>query len=576
MLKLKKSTFILAAALGLALSSLSASAAPTPTPVPALVETGRARQLHVDGKPFLMLAGELHNSSASSDAYMAPIWPKLKAMHLNTVVSTVSWDMVEPSEGQFDFRSLDSQVAAARANGLRLVMIWFGSFKNARSTYAPGWIRSDQARFPRALINATKPQRFSYPGAMPHPVLSPFSPALREAERKAFTALLRHLKQSDPGHTVIMLQVDNEIGLLGDSRDRSALAQQQWDAPVPAELMAYLNRHRASLRPELAALWARQQYRQQGSWAEVFGTDWQAEEVFMAWGYGRFINTVAQDAAQILPLPMYVNAWLGPQPGQPEAGDYPSGGPVPRVADVWKAAAPPIAFLAPDIYIDDFKGTLADFDRPGNPIFIPEARFQTGNAFWAIGRHKALGFSVFGIEDGFPGNQLSQAYAALGAMAQQLSAAQASDRVRAVLLDDATPVTQSLAGYQVTVRGTGATTSKMLHDAGIQVPPIKATAVAETLNAAHGPSFSDTRPFGLIMAGEPGEFYLVGHDFTADFSKNGQLAELDVVEEGRFVAGRWVPGRRLNGDERLELLPMNMIGVLRIQLLKQAASAGNK
>lgn len=414
---MKKSIAVLIAATALSWCPLGAA------PLPRLADAGAIKQLHVDGKPFLMLAGELHNSSASSEAYMAPIWPKLKAMHLNTVVSTVSWDMVEPKEGTFDFRSLDSQVAAARANGLRLVMIWFGAFKNARSTYAPGWIRADQARFPRALIHPTKPQRFTYPGAMPNPVLSPFSVELQRAEQKAFLALTRHLKQSDPDHTVIMLQVDNEIGLLSDSRDRSALAQRQWDAPVPAELMAYLARHRAALRPELAAVWGRQQYRSQGTWAEVFGTDWQAEEVFMAWGYGRFINAVVKEAAQELPLPLYVNAWLGPQPGQPEAGDYPSGGPVPRVADVWKAAAPTLAFLAPDIYIDDFKGTLASFDRPDNPIFVPEARFQTGNAFWAIGRHKALGFSVFGIEDGFSGNQLAQAYQLLGSMSGLITAA---------------------------------------------------------------------------------------------------------------------------------------------------------
>jgi hypothetical protein len=337
--------------------------------------------------------------------------------------------------------------------------------------------------------------------------------------------------------------------------------------------MAYLTRQRAALRPELAAVWGRQQYRQQGTWAEVFGTDWQAHEVFMAWGYGRFINTVVQDAARELPLPLYVNAWLGPQPGQPEAGDYPSGGPVPRVRDIWKAAAPPIALHAPDIYIDDFKGTLASFDQAGNAIFIPEARFQTGNAFWAIGRHKALGFSVFGIEDGFPGNQLSQAYAALGSMAPLITAAQANDGVRAVLLEDARPIVERLAGYDVTVRGTAATTAKMLLDAGIPIPPKAATPVAETVNAAHGPSFSDTRPFGLVIAGKPGEFYLVGHDFTADFSRNGKAVEIDFVEEGRFVDGRWVAGRRLNGDQRLSLLPLNKISIIRIALLQDTRPA---
>ncbi|MYM81985.1 glycoside hydrolase [Duganella sp. FT50W] len=561
----KRTAALLATALSL--HSLPLSAAPLPVLAPSSANSD-VKQLHVDGRPFLMLAGELHNSSASSDAYMAPIWPKLKAMHLNTVVTTLSWEMVEPREGEYDFRSLDSQLVAARDNDLRLVLIWFGSFKNARSTYAPGWIRADRARFPRAVIEPVKPQRFTYAGAMPNPVLSPFSPALQEAERKAFTALLRHLKKADPDHTVIMIQVDNEIGLLGDSRDRSPLAQRQWEQPVPSQLMDYLARHRDRLRPELAALWGRQQFRRQGSWAQVFGTDWQAHEVFMAWAYGRFIDAVVRDAAQELPLPLYVNAWLGPQPGQPEAGDYPSGGPVPRVADVWKAAAPPIAFMAPDIYIDDFKGALAGFDRPGNPVFIPEARFQTGNAFWAVGRHKALGFSVFGIEDGFPGNQLSQAYDALGAMGAVITTAQANNGIRAVLLDDATPVKESLAGYDLLLRGTAATTAKMLLDAGIPIPPQAATPVAETVNSSHGPSFSDTRPFGIVVAGKQGEFFLVGHDFTSDFSRNGKPVEIDVVEEGKFVAGSWVPGRRLNGDERLSLLPLNKITTIRMQLLQ--------
>jgi hypothetical protein len=537
-------------------------------PLPRLATNGAATQLYVDDKPFLMLAGELHNSSASSAAYMAPIWPKLKAMNLNTVITTVSWDMVEPSEGSFDFSSLDQQILAARTHGLRLVVIWFGAFKNARSTYAPGWVRASDARFPRAVIHPTKQELFTYAGAMPHAVLSPFSAALQDAERKAFSATIRHLKKFDTEHTVVMLQVDNEIGLLGDSRDRSALAQEKWDGQVPAELMAYLDRHRKALRPELEAVWGRQQYRRQGTWAQVFGTDWQAEEVFMAWAYGRYVQAVIRDAVTELPLPMYVNAWLGPQPGQPQAGDYPSGGPVPKVMDIWKAAAPAIAFLAPDIYIDDFKGTLANFDRVGNPIFIPEAQFKNGNAFWAIGRHKALGFSAFGVEDGFPGNQLSQAYAALGSMSHLVTAAQAGNRIRGVLLDDAKPAIEHLAGYSISINGTSALAAKMLLDAGVPVAPQGAVSVPETVDGAHGPSPSDTRPYGLILAGEAREFYLVGHDFTADFSREGKPCEIDMVEEGQFVQGRWVAGRSLNGDQRLRLLPLNGIGIVRIKLLE--------
>ena len=293
----------------------------TASPLPRLEPRGDATQLIVDGKPYLVLGGEVHNSSASSAEYMAPIWPRLKQMNLNTVLSTVTWDMVEPEEGRFDFASLDSQLHAARAQGLRLVVIWFGAYKNARSTYAPGWVRRDTGRFVRAATNGAKPEFMSYPGAMPNPVLSPFSPQLRAAERRAFGAMLAHLKAVDPDHTVIMLQVDNEVGLLGDSRDRSWLAQAAWGAQVPPPLMDYLVRHRATLRPELLAVWGRQQFRRSGTWEQVFGKDAQAEEIFMAWAYGSYVQGVAQAADKELPLPMFVNAWLGPQPGQPQPGD---------------------------------------------------------------------------------------------------------------------------------------------------------------------------------------------------------------------------------------------------------------
>jgi beta-galactosidase GanA len=366
--------------------------------LPHFQNNGRATQLMVDDKPYLVLAGELHNSSASSPAYMAPVWDRLARNGVRTVISTASWEQVEPQEGRHDFAAVDDQIQKARAHGIRLVIIWFGAYKNAESTYAPSWVRRNEARFPRAQRDPAS-KSIAITNFLNGPVISVFGKALVEADARAFAALMKHIKSVDNDQTVIMMQVENEVGLLGDSRDRSALADAAWKQQVPDALLSYLAANRSKLRPSLLETWGRQGFRRKGSWAEVFGSDSAAEEVFMAWAFGRYVETVAKAGAREHPLPMYANAWLGPQPGALEPGMYPGGGPVARMMDVWKAAAPSLSLLAPDIYIDDFNGTLTDFKRSDNPIFIPEARVDAGNLFVALGQYDAVAFSPFGIED---------------------------------------------------------------------------------------------------------------------------------------------------------------------------------
>src|SRR6185312_14112220 len=219
-------------------------------PLPVLRETAGGTQLVVDGRPVLLLGGQLHNSSASSPAHMLPLWDRLAGTGIGTVIGTASWAQVEPVEGTFDFSTVDAQIAEARARGLRLVLIWFGAFKNAASTYAPGWVRADLGRFPRAAVQKDRKQVFTYPGAMPKPVLSVFGTELLEADRRAFVRFLQHLAAADPDHVVVMVQVENEVGLLGDSRDRSPEAEAVWKEPVPGELIQHLAAHHGGLRPE--------------------------------------------------------------------------------------------------------------------------------------------------------------------------------------------------------------------------------------------------------------------------------------------------------------------------------------
>lgn len=562
---MKKALFYVA----ISIAALNATAAIAKTePLPVI----KNRQLIVDGKPYLALGGELHNSSASSAEYMLPIWDKLKAMNVSTVISTISWDTVEQKEGQFDFRLVDAQIAEARKRDMRIVLIWFGGFKNAASTYTPSWVRQDSKRFPRAVGLGTKPEAFTYKGAMPKPVLSVFSPELLKADRAAFVALMKHLDEVDQDHRVVMVQVNNEPGLLRDSRDRSPLADAAWTAAVPTVLLKYLAANQGKLKPELAALWSRQGQRSSGTWAQVFGTDWQAEEVFMAWHFARYMEALASAGKRELALPMYANAWLGPQEGQPTAGLYPSGGPTRRVLDVWLAAAPSLDLLAPDIYAPNLKEVLADYDHAGNPLFVPEARFQTGDIFWALGQHPTIGYSIFGIEDGRTDGQLAQAFDHLSGMDEIIAKAQAEGRIAGILLDDGKPSIVKLGGYIITVQETMGLVKQMFLDVGLQAPPPPGPLPSETEGPNTRPAPGDGRAFGLIIAEGKDSFLMVGKGFTADFAIGSTLAEVDKVEEGRFEAQGWKAGRTINGDERLTIIPTNQIGTVRIKLLPRSPS----
>jgi hypothetical protein len=333
--------------------------------------------------------------------------------------------------------------------------------------------------------------------------------------------------------------------------------------------VAHLEERADRLDPDLAELWGRGGRRTTGTWPEVFGEGWEAEEVFMAWAFGSHVEALARAGKAVKPLPMYVNAWLGPQPGQSRPGEYPSGGPTSRVLDVWKAAAPSIDLLAPDIYVDDAQTAMSVYDRPDNPLFIPETRFRTGSLFWALGHHRAIGFSVFGIEDGRVDSQLAHAYALVGPLIQEITAAQAEGRIAGILLDEGHPeMSFQLGGLDVVARSSRGLLGRMLLDAGVQPPPPPPPRPSETEGSSGPPAPRDTRPFGLLVAEGDDTFLLVGQGITVDFSAPRDTLEVDQVEERRFQDGRWTRGRLLNGDERLHVVPFDDLGAARITLLR--------
>ncbi|WP_457102012.1 GH35 family beta-galactosidase [Microbacterium sp. P5_E9] len=510
--------------------------------------TAHGAHLLVDGAPFLSLGGELHNSSPSSPAYMAPVWDRLAENGVRSIIGAASWQLVEPEEGLFDFTAVDDQIIQARARGIRLVLIWFGSYKNAESSYAPSWVRRDEKRFPRAERDPERllTGRFSLDG----PILSVFSEALVEADTRAFATLMKHIRRVDPDHTVVAVQVQNEVGLLGDSRDRSALADTAWAEPVPTELLRGLATRGAALHPWVRNLWDRGGSAESGTWAEVFGTDQDAEEVFMSWGFSRFVERVARAGVAEHPLPIYTNAWLGPQPNADVPGRYPSGGPVSRMIDIWQIGAPSLDFLAPDIYIDDFAGTLADYDVAGNGIFIPEARPDAGLAFVAIGAYRAMGFHPFGIEDVLDDQDLFSAFSTMQSMTRVITDAQATGSIHGFRLVTGEQEQVELGGYTVTISGPMDTRGMFGEGTG--------EAAAVLIG------------YGLIIRTAEDEFLVVARGASVRFSRSDAIVELDTLIEGEYHDGRWIPRRTLNGDERYFMFPKTSLRTVRINLLRRS------
>jgi uncharacterized protein DUF5597/glycosyl hydrolase family 42 (putative beta-galactosidase) len=556
----------------------SGAFAQSPPPLPQIRQNGAVKQLYVDGKPFIMLTGELHNSSASSPEYMKPIWDKLSAMHLNTVIGTVSWELIEPEEGRFDFSHVDAQITEARRRSMRLVLIWFATWKNAGSSYVPHWVKADRNRFPQMVFKPQAAGARRTGGQGGTGSLSPLGEETLKADAKAFRMLMRHIRTVDPQHAVIMMQVQNEAGSLGDSRDRSPLAEAAWARPVPADLMAYLVKNRATLLPEMQEVWKRNGFKSSGTWTEVFGNDEWADEVFMAYYVGRHIGEVAKAGRAELDIPMFANAWLGPQPGAELPGQWPSGGPVARVMDVYRAVAPSIDLIAPDIYVQDFKGTCTLYARSGNPLFIPEARDQAGNLFWAFGNYASMGWAPFGVEDLNPEGQVAQAYKLFSEMLPQLADWQAAGRMKAFLViegEQQQPV--SLGGYRITyaarlARGGPGGAAPPNTAAPSQPPAANAVPLGPggvALGSRAMPP--DTRPFAIVVNTAPDEFLFIGSNGVPTFevdSPGPARVAISSKDDGRYEQGRWVPGRRLNGDESGSGLPNVSIGMLKVTLVR--------
>lgn len=486
---------------------------------PKIVQQDGRYALMVDGRPYLVLGAQINNSSSWPSA-LPKVWPAIADMHANTVEAPVYWEQIEPRPGAFDFTNVDDLVHQAREHHVHLILLWFGTWKNGQMHYVPTWVKTDTTRYPR-MINSH---------GDPIDVLSANSTANRDADKAAFAALTKHLQSVDGDlHTILMIQVENESGAIGTVRDYSKAADLQFAQQVPARLTAAL-------------------HKQPGTWTQVFGPD--ADETFQAWYHARYINAIVKAGKAEFNIPMYVNVWVSyPAAELPERRvtfpgiNYPSGGPVQKMIDLWKAAAPAINVIGPDIYSDDsgfYRELLQTYARPDNPLWIPETGSGDSFAkffFYALGKG-AIGFSPFGVDrtgwtyagDAGP-KAHTENYALIAPMDREIARLNFEGKLKTAV-EEPGHAQQELdfGDWQATV------------SFGFPQP-----------DGRRPPGTADSHGRALVAQLGPNEFLVTGIDARVSFHLPSRLAgqRMNVLQavQGDYVDGKWQPRRIWNGDQ---------------------------
>ena len=498
----------------------------------------------VKDQPFIMLAGEVHNSNSSSLAYMEGIWDQAEALGMNCLLLPVTWELIEPKEDEFDFSLVEGLIQQVRRHEKKIGFLWFGAWKNAQCYYAPAWVKTDLERFKRAQVikgkNFYRNEAFY---GMPYTTLSYLCEETKKADAKAFGRLMAYIREIDSEeNTVITVQVKNETGLMGSARENSDAADTLFASNVPQDFTDYMRTHTDTMVEDVGD--AVRAGASQGTWPEVFGDA--AAEIFSAYYTASYVNSVAETGKKAYSLPFTANCWLNKAGEVP--GAYPSGGPVARMMEVWRYCAPNIDIIAPDIYVPNFMEVCNAYTKLGNPLYISECAthsYAASRAVYCVGHHHAMCYSPFGFEDmgkPFSGSQMYLFGADVTDPALQTP--QNIDEYGKInrILENMLPLLA--AKY-----GTGdlqASAAEVENEVSFNLGTYRINAVFES------PILPRKDGACLVLKESEDTFYELAHAVSLQFMSNDPVRQsLDILEleEGEFVNGQWTRGRRFNGDE---------------------------
>lgn len=519
---------------------------------------------------FFTIGGQVNNSSSRDREAIDRAFSIIKRYEMNTAAFPVYWNRLEPEEDTFDYSQVDYIIDGAVRNGLKLTLLWFGTWKNGASHYVPGWVKKDRERFWR-VIDALGNESM---------VLSPFSKESCAADAKAFSALLRHVKKYDKNNCVLAIQVENEPGIHAAPRDYSGMANRLFEEEIPEELSKFVFEKKDTA---VTTKWQEAGAVSSGSWRDFFGI--QAEEFFSAYYFAKYIEQVAIAGKQCFDIPLYVNVWVMETQNRVPGVDYPCGGATSLVLGIWKEFAPDIDCICPDIYFDDQKTYLEvcrAYAREDNPLYIPESHADEINSlyvFEAIEYFGLTGIHVFAID------------ATVDEQGALTPAGEAYRRTTQIL----SSVKPLLEQY----RGTGKIRSvvqqeyadSMFLDLGTMygrvyfLDRIPDEPYIHLDNCHEDEKYKKYRGKGLIITAQESELYLAGEGFKLVlFPKQTATKRASVlrgtkglnanngpylsVEEGHFdEKGVFVADRERTGDEcDMGLWVSSDVGVVRVLL----------
>ena len=507
------------------------------------------------GKPFFSLGGQARNSSGYNPAEFDQAFKALHKLGGNTLLIPIYWEQVEPVEGQFNFESVQAILERARQDGVKLILLWFATWKNGKMVYTPAWVKQDPARFKRVIS----------PTGRSIWVLSSHCDDNFKADKKAFLVFCQYLQENDPDGTVLSIQIENEPGIMGSDRDYGPEAQAIFEGEVPADFLEKLN---TAPNSPVYQIWQQAGGKESGNWPTLFGDA--AGELMSAWSIARYIDKLAEAGKQILDRPMYINVWLGEMYWRIAGESFPSGGATSKTLDIYKWYTLNIDLIAPDIYISDNKGfeqICANYSRTDNPFFVPESLPFGSNAwliFRAIADYHAIGYHVFAIEntlepDGTvipPAQMLAESYRCLRTALPLLHEYQGTDKIHAVVQEEnMSHQVLDFEGYHGMV---------WFGETPINYVPQDWRHQPRWLTLQNG---DPQRGRGLIFQVSKHEFYVVGSHFRLVLRPKAnpecsidptlavpflltRLANYVTVEEGHFDdSSQFIHHRYRNGDE---------------------------